>query len=77
VIVIAATSGSDELLYLLIGVVIPLWALFSAASTPSSTFRAANSSKVLWIIMPILFGFVAACIYFFFIRPRLKRASRL
>ncbi|MFY9783716.1 MAG: hypothetical protein WAK12_09320 [Acidimicrobiales bacterium] len=75
--VIAATSGSSELLFFLIGVVIPLWALANAAATPSSTFRAANSSKVLWIIMPLLFGFIAACIYFFFIRPRLRRATRL
>jgi uncharacterized protein involved in exopolysaccharide biosynthesis len=74
--VIAALYDLDTIIWFLIAFVIPLWALVSAATTPSETFRAANSSKVLWVIMPLLLGFVAACIYFFFIRPRLLRITR-
>ncbi len=44
--------------------------------TPSSTFRAANSSKALWIVMPLFLGVIAAGIYWLFVQPRLKRVRR-
>jgi len=72
---IGAAYSTGAILWFVIAFVIPLWALVSAATTPSATFRAAHSSKVLWVIMPILLGFLAAMVYFFYIRPRLRRAS--
>jgi predicted MFS family arabinose efflux permease len=71
------SGGLGAIIWFLIAFVVPLAALISAATTPSANFKRANSSKVLWVIMPLLLGFVAACIYFFYIQPRLKRATRL
>jgi hypothetical protein len=73
---IGALSSVGSIIWFLIAFVIPLAALISAATTPSATFRRANSNKALWVVMPLLLGFVAACIYFFWIQPRLKRAAR-
>jgi uncharacterized protein involved in exopolysaccharide biosynthesis len=75
---VIAAAGYDlgTALWFIIVIVVPIAAIISAATTPSSTFRAANSNKVLWVLLPILFGFIAACLYFFWIRPRLLRATR-
>jgi hypothetical protein len=70
---IGALSSVGTIIWFLIAFVVPLAALVSAATTPSATFRRANSNKALWVL---LLGFVAACIYFFWIQPRLKRAAR-
>ncbi|GEM_PF-2926024 len=67
-------SGPSEFLYILIVFVIPLSAIISAAMTPTQTFRNASSNKVLWVILPFFFGFIAAVIYWSFIYPRLRRA---
>jgi hypothetical protein len=74
--VIAALSSLGTLLWFLLLLGLPLSALLSAAMTPPSTFRAANSSKALWIVMPLFFGFIAGGIYWLFIQPRLKRVGR-
>jgi len=49
-------------------------AIISAAMTPTQTFRNASSNKVLWVILPFFFGFIAAVIYWSFVYPRLRRA---
>jgi hypothetical protein len=67
-------SGSSEVLYILIVLVIPLSAIISAATIPGQNFRNASSNKVLWVILPFFFGFIAAVIYWSFIYPRLRRA---
>jgi hypothetical protein len=75
--VTGAFSGLSELFAFLLFFGVPLTALMSAILTPPSVFRAAKSSKALWIVLPILFGFIAGGIYWLFVQPRLKRARRL
>jgi predicted MFS family arabinose efflux permease len=57
---------------LLIGLIIPLASIGDALITPSSLFRRANSNKLLWVVLPFFFGFIASGIYFAYVRPRLK-----
>jgi hypothetical protein len=64
----------------LAGLGVTLWAIIDAASTPSGTFRAAGSSKTLWIsVISILYvltvypGIVLAIVYLSVIRTRLRR----
>ncbi len=66
----------------LVGVVVPLWAIVDAASRPSGAFRAAGSSKAMWISLIAVFwlitgviGFILACVYLASIRPRVKAIS--
>lgn len=61
---------------LLIGLVIPLASIGDALITPSSVFRRAKSNKLLWVVLPFFFGFIASGIYFAYIRPRLKMVER-
>jgi len=73
--VIGAESALGSLFWFLLFVGLPLSALVSAAKTPPSIFRAANSSKALWIV-PLFLGVIAAGIYWLYVQPRLKRVSR-
>ncbi len=64
----------------LLGLSVTLWAIIDAASTPSSTFREAGSSKTFWItVISILYlltvypGIISAIIYLTIIRVRLRR----
>jgi hypothetical protein len=70
-------AGLGELFAFALFFGVPLAGLLSAALTPSSVFRAANSNKALWIAMPLLFGVVAGGIYWLYVQPRLKRVRRL
>jgi hypothetical protein len=65
----------------LAGLAVTLWAIIDAASTPSSTFRAARSSKAFWIsLISVLYcltvypGIILAIVYLSIIRVRLRRA---
>jgi len=65
----------------LAGLAVTLWAIIDAASTPSSTFRRAGSSKSLWIgLISILYfltvypGVIVAIIYLSVIRRRFRRS---
>ncbi len=51
---------------------LPLYCILDAATTPSTTFRDAGSSKALWIVLLIWLNLFAAVIYLASIRPRLK-----
>jgi hypothetical protein len=75
--VIGSLSSLGSLFWFVLVVGAPLSALVSAAITPPSTFRAANSSKALWIVMPLFLGLIGAGIYWLWVQPRLKRVSRL
>ena len=64
---------------LLVTLVLPIWAVVDAASRPSGAFTAAGSSKVLWIVLIIVFwlftwivGIVLSVVYLAAIRPRVK-----
>ncbi len=59
--------------------VLPIWAVVDAASRPYGAFSAAGSSKVLWIVLIIVFwlftwiiGVVLSIVYLAAIRPRVR-----
>ncbi len=74
--------GADLLIVaiiVLVGVVLPVWAVVDAASRPSGAFTAAGSSKAMWISLIVVFwfitgiiGLVLACVYLASIRPRVR-----
>jgi hypothetical protein len=45
------------------------------ATTPSAVFMRAGSNKVVWLVLPLLFGFLAAGYFYMFVSPRLTVAS--
>lgn len=62
------------------GLSVTLWAIIDAASTPTSTFRDAGSSKAFWIVLiSVLYfltvypGVIMAIVYLGVIRRRLRR----
>ena len=64
---------------LVVGLVIPVWAIVDAASRPSGAFAAAGSSKPMWIILMVIgwlvtgvIGVVLAIVYLATIRPRVR-----
>lgn len=64
----------------LAGLAVTLWAIIDAASTPSSTFRDAGSSKAIWIfVISVLYvltvypGIISAIVYLSITRRRLRR----
>jgi hypothetical protein len=67
------------LLVLVIGLVVPIWAIVDAASRPSGAFSAAGSSKTMWIVLIVvgwlvtgLIGIILAAVYLVSIRPRVR-----
>jgi Na+-driven multidrug efflux pump len=75
--------GPDLIVVLLIMVIlwgVPIWAVVDAASHTSGSFRAAGSSKALWITLLIVFmfffapvGIILAFVYLVSVRPRVRR----
>jgi Protein of unknown function (DUF2516) len=70
------------LFVLVIGLVIPVWAIVDAASRPSGAFSAAGSSKTMWIVLIMvgwlvtgLIGIILAVVYQASIRPRVRAVS--
>jgi hypothetical protein len=70
------------LIVVIVGLVIPIWAIVDAASRPSGAFAAAGSSKAMWISLIAVFwlvtgviGFVLACVYLASIRLRVRAVS--
>jgi hypothetical protein len=64
---------------LVVTLVLPIWAVVDAASRPSSAFRAAGSSKALWITLIVVFwfltgfiGMILSIVYLASIRRRVK-----
>jgi hypothetical protein len=59
-----------------------IWAAVDAASYPDWAFDAAHTSKVLWIVLPVVgifmcvVGIVAAVLWFGLFKPRVVEASR-
>ena len=65
---------------LLLGV-LPLLCAIHAALKPDDAWRAAEQSKVVWVLvlvgcMFVPFGFIAAGVYWLRVRPKLVRAPR-
>ena len=79
---VGETFGLDGLFILVVAIVsigIPLWAIIDAATKPSVAFRAAGSSKAMWIALIIVFSFftgiiglILAIVYLSWIRPRVQ-----
>jgi Protein of unknown function (DUF2516) len=70
------------LFILVLGLVVPVWAIVDAASRPSGAFIAAGSSKTTWIVLIVvswlvtgLIGIILALVYLFSIRPRVRTAA--
>ena len=66
----------------LVGLVIPLWAIVDALSRPSGAFKAAGSSKGMWVALILVFwlltgliGVVLAVVYLAAIRPRVRAVT--
>jgi phosphotransferase system glucose/maltose/N-acetylglucosamine-specific IIC component len=79
--VLALSNGLVAAIAVLVlaGLVVTLWAIIDAVSTPTSTFRDAGSSKALWItLISVLYfltvypGIIMAIVYLLFIRRRLR-----
>jgi Na+-driven multidrug efflux pump len=70
------------LFILVVGLVVPVWAIVDAASRPSGAFSAAGSSKTMWIVLIVvgwlvtgLIGIVLALVYLVSIRPRVRAVA--
>jgi|ERR1035437_1446559 ribose/xylose/arabinose/galactoside ABC-type transport system permease subunit len=55
---------------------LPLYCIIDAATRSSDEFAKADSNKTLWIVLPFVFGIVAAIVYLAAIRPKLKLVTR-
>ena len=70
--------GAPELIifvFVLIITVLPIWGIIDAAIRPDTAWRAAQQSKVVWVLVQIVLWTLGAIIYFLIIRPKLKRVS--
>lgn len=56
-------------------VAMPLFCICDAASRSSTSFEAADSNKTLWIVLPFIFGLLAAVVYLGVVRPKLKAGT--
>ena len=77
-----AIFGIDGILLFVVGLVafaVPLWAVIDALSRPSGAFKAAGSSKGMWVALILVFwlltgvvGLVLAIVYLASVRPRVR-----
>ena len=70
--------GAPELIifvFVLIITGLPIWGIIDAAIRPDTAWRAAQQSKVVWVLVQIVLWTLGAIIYLLVIRPKLKRAS--
>jgi hypothetical protein len=82
---VGAIVGVDGIIVFaiaLVGLVIPLWAIVDALSRPSGAFKAAGSSKGMWVALILVFwlltgliGVVLAVVYLAAIRPRVRAVT--
>jgi hypothetical protein len=82
----AEIFGVDGLIIvavMLVGLVVPVWAIADAASRPAAAFAAAGSSKGLWIALIVVFwlitgfiGLILSVVYLTSIRPRVEALTR-
>jgi hypothetical protein len=55
--------------------VLPFFAILRAATTPTPVFVLVGRSKVAWVVLPFVFGFLAAAYFYAFVYPSLKAAA--
>jgi hypothetical protein len=63
------------ILFILGGMVLPVWGIVDAAIRPDSVWAAAGQNKVVWVIIQIFLWTLGAVIYFVAIRPKLVAAA--
>jgi hypothetical protein len=51
---------------------LPLYCIIDAATRSSDDFRAVDSNKTLWVVLPFVFGIIAAIAYLVAVRPKFK-----
>ena len=68
---------------LVISLVIALWAIMDVISRPTAGFKAAGSSKPMWLILlivawlfTIVVGLILSVVYLAAIRPRVRAATQ-
>jgi hypothetical protein len=59
-------------IFLILLVGLPLYCIIDAVNRSSEDFLAADSNKTLWVVLPFVFGIVAAIVYLAAIRPKLE-----
>ena len=63
------------ILFILGGMVLPVWGIVDAAIRPDPVWAAAGQNKVVWVIIQIFLWTLGAVIYFVAIRPKLVAAA--
>lgn len=58
-------------------VVVPIWAVIDAATTPDGAWRAADQNKILWIVLIVVLWAIGGAAYLVAIRPKLRAAQSL
>ena len=51
---------------------LPLYYIIDAAKRSTADFENADANKTLWIVLPFVFGIVAAIVYLAVVRPKLR-----
>lgn len=70
--------GAPELLiilFLLGGMVLPIWGIIDAAIRPDAVWAASGQNKIVWVIIQIFLWTLGAVVYFVAIRPKLVAAT--
>ncbi len=71
-------SGFLIVVFVLLGIlwyVLPYFAILRAATLPATVFRDIGRNKTVWVVLPLVFGFLAAAYFYAFVYPQLKLAS--
>ncbi len=78
-----ANVFGPALLFVVLGMAFPLWAIVDALSRPAVAFYAAGSNKTAWIIVLLVFTFVLgiglflAAFYLVSVRGKVQRQMQL
>jgi len=54
---------------------LPLFCIIDAAKRTPDSFRAIDSNRTLWIVLPLVFPFLGAVAYLATIRPRFEHVQ--
>jgi hypothetical protein len=80
---IASVFGPDLLVVLIVGMVIPLWAIIDAISRPAVGFYAAGSNKTAWVLVLLVatfvlgIGVVFAAFYLVSVRRKVRQQMQI
>jgi hypothetical protein len=63
-------------MFFIVLLAMPLYCVIDAAMQSSRAFESADSNKTLWIVLPLVFGFIAAIVYLVAVRPKVIMAGK-